>query len=915
MNDASIVHDVSSGEPGVPDPLFGRTAEQDAIASMLAGARSGSGGALLIHGEAGLGVTALLSGTAITIGFTVLTTGGRRREADLPFAAMHRLLRPIAAVGGATTPVRRLARAAGRGDRAARLDLSIAVLELLCTTASGQPVLCCVDDAQWMDPVSQDVLAFVATRITDEPVALLAGTHGPDLVPDLPCLRLGPLDADASRALLAHRLPDDLAGDVAGTLVALCAGNPRALVEVAGSLTPQQRRGDAPPPASLPADSALRRAYRGRLDELPERSRWLLLLASADPSLDADELVRAAARAGTDLGALEPAERAGLVRVSDGAVVFPEPLVRMVVYDEASLHRRAAAHAILADLFDPCVQPLRHHLHAAATGTGPTADRGDALERAAHGADHEAASRALERAAEISPDPDVAAARVVAAARHAWLGGQPHRARILLHRLGSPSVPRVRAQADLLLGEIELRSGAAAHAGQALLAAAGDLDHDRHLRVNAMMQAGEAMCLSGEYGTFADVARRALRLRRPPEPPATQLMFDQFTGLTAMFTGDYAAGVPALRRVLSAAHRLDDPSALIRASMAAIVLGDDLQAYRLAMRAADAARRTGDQVAVPRALELASAAECALGRYQAAWATSAQALPLARATGQDGVCSTLLGLQAVLAATVGDRGACLARIDEARSHTNSHGVSRSEALVEWAMGVLELVEGRPAEAVARLAGLMSLETGHGQLVIRVAATPHLVEAAVRAGDRPGARRALMPFDVWAQNTGNPAWLALDARCHALVTDDESESEKHFAEALRHHLAAEADFERARTELLYGQELRRVRRPGAAREHLRTAVEILERFRAFPLVRQARAELRAAGELVGRDRPVVTDVLTAQQLRIARLAADGATNREVAAALFLSIRTVDYHMRNIFTRLGIRSRVDLAKRLT
>jgi len=211
--------------------------------------------------------------------------------------------------------------------------------------------------------------------------------------------------------------------------------------------------------------------------------------------------------------------------------------------------------------------------------------------------------------------------------------------------------------------------------------------------------------------------------------------------------------------------------------------------------------------------------------------------------------------------------------------------------------------------------LMSLETGHGQLVIRVAATPHLVEALVRTGDRDGARRALVPFDTWAQNTGNPAWLALDARCHALVTDDESEAEKHFTEALRHHQSAEADFERARTELLYGQELRRVRRSGAAREHLRTAVEIFERFSAVSLVRQASAELRAAGEQVSRGPTLATDELTAQQMRIARLAADGATNREVAAALFLSTRTVDYHMRNIFLRLGIRSRVDLAKRLT
>ena len=380
-----------------------------------------------------------------------------------------------------------------------------------------------------------------------------------------------------------------------------------------------------------------------------------------------------------------------------------------------------------------------------------------------------------------------AANRLVAAARHAWDGGEPHRARILLRRLPAGGVaPAVRAQVQLLLGEIELRAGASSHAAPALLAVAGDLDHDRDLRVRAMMQAGEAMCLSGDYGHFADVARRALGLRRVDEPLGTQLMFDQLAGLTAMYRGDYAQGGPALRRVLAGASQLDEPAALIRASMAAIVLGDDRQAYRLAVRAVGAARGTGDLAAVPQALEIAAAAECALGRYDEARDTLEQALPLARETGQYRLCGTLLGLQAVLAATVGDRDECLARVAEAREHASDHSVSRAGALVTWAQGVLDLVEGRPADAVARLGTLMSAETGQGQLVIATAAAPHLVEAAVRAGDRPGARRAQALFDVWAVHTDNPAWLALAARCRALVADDESDVHRHFTEALRHH---------------------------------------------------------------------------------------------------------------------------------
>jgi DNA-binding CsgD family transcriptional regulator len=908
MNDASIVPEV---------PLRGRAAAELAVTDLLDQARAGRGGARLIYGAAGLGVSALLDVAAARAdGFTVLRTGGRPRECELDFAGLHRLIRPIAAVTARLPPAAgaRLGRALTEGDvQQERLGLRIAVLELLCAAAADRPVLCSVDDAQWLDELSVDVLAFVATRIAHEPVALLVGARDPDRLPDLPSLRLAPLDIEESVQLLADCTPGGLAGDVAGVLAATAAGNPGALVDLASSLTPHQRHGASPPPRSLPSGSTLRRSYRRRLDRLEGDTRRLVLLAAADADLDAADLVRAATSAGIDLAALEPAEQDGLIRVRGDAVVFPEPLLRTVAYEEASLDQRRAAHALLATLLDPARHPLRHYLHRAATGTGPDPVLADALERAAAGAERGVASRALERAAQMSPDPSCAAARMVAAARHAWQGGEPHRARNLLRRLRSAHPPQhVKAQADLLLGEIELRAGATAHAGQALLAAAGDLDHDRHLRLKAMMQAGEAMCLSGEYGHFAAVARRALDLRRSDEPLATQLMFDQFAGLTAMFQGDYAKGIPALRRVLALAHALDDPAALIRASMAAIVLGDDLQAYRLAVRAAAAARTTGDLAAVPQALELAAAAECALGRYAEAQSTLTEALPLARATGQDGVCSTLLGLQAVLAATVGDRAACLARIEEARACITTHGVSRSGALLEWALGVLELVEGRPADAVARIDGLMSLETGHGQLVIRVAATPHLVEASVRSGDRAAARRSLEVFDVWARSTGNPAWLALAARCHALVSEDESNAERHFTEALTHHLAAEADFERAKTELLYGQELRRVRRPGAAREHLRTAVELFERFRAAPLIQQAKAELRAAGEQVAHGPVRATHVLTAQQMQIARLAADGATNREVAAALFLSTRTVDHHMRNIFARLGIRSRVDLAK---
>jgi DNA-binding CsgD family transcriptional regulator len=573
---------------------------------------------------------------------------------------------------------------------------------------------------------------------------------------------------------------------------------------------------------------------------------------------------------------------------------------------------------LLAKTIDPSGHRLRHVLHEAAVADGPDHELAEELRRAASapGSSRAAASRALERAAELATEPIAVATYLVGSARYAWEGGEPHRARLLLRRVRPTSVPHyVSAQSELLLGEIELRAGATTHARQTLLAAAGELGQDRKLAVGAMMRAGEALLMSGDYPRYTDVARNALKLRRADEPIDTELLFEQFAGTAAMFEGNYDEADEPLRKVLALAHALDDAVALTRASMSAILLGDDVQAYRLAIRAATVARATGDVSIVPQALELAGAAEFALGRYDASATTLLEALPLARASGQESQAANIVATLAVLAALVGDRGTCLLRIREAREHTTTHGVDRSEALIEWALGVLDLVAGRPAEALTRLQGLMSMTTGHGQLVIQVAATSHLIEAAVRAGDRATAVGALALFNPWAINTGNPVWLALAARCRALIATDEAEADREFREALQFHAMADSDFERARTELIFGQELRRGRRPSAAREHLRNALEVFRRYRAEPWIDQASAELRAAGDQVEQREVDIDQVLTPQQLQIARLAAAGATNREVAAQMFLSTRTVDHHMRNIFARLGIRSRIDLARLMT
>jgi DNA-binding CsgD family transcriptional regulator len=571
---------------------------------------------------------------------------------------------------------------------------------------------------------------------------------------------------------------------------------------------------------------------------------------------------------------------------------------------------RRAVHLLLARTLDPYAAPLRRLRHLAAATAGPDAALARALARAAAvDACPASASLALERAAELACSPGAAADYLVRAARHAWLDGQPHRARLLLRQVGRrPVAGPVRARSALVSGEIDLRSGATTSARNALLAAAHGLGrHDRHLAVGALLLAGEALCASGQHARFADVAAQALALRRDGDPAAVELMFAHFTGLAAMFRGEQHRAAEPLRRVLRLAPRVGDPVGLVRASTAAILLGDDALAQRLATQAAGLARATGQAALVPQALENRAYACFARGRYADATEAALEGLWLARATGQDGLAANLLGSLAVLAAIVGDRPSCLVRVREIAAG----GGDQAGALAAWSLALLDLVEGRAEAAQARLRSIVDGPlAGRGHLVIAVPATVHLIEAAARCGAPAGTAAALGAFDGWATSTGNRDWLALSARCHALLAPGAGEAEERYREALEHHHAGEDDFARAHTELLFGQDLRRRRRPAAAREHLRSALETFERFDARPWREQAAVELRAAGDQV-RPRAAAAG-LTPQQEQIAHLVADGATNREVAAQMFLSPRTVDHHLRNIFARLGVRSRTELAR---
>jgi DNA-binding CsgD family transcriptional regulator len=506
----------------------------------------------------------------------------------------------------------------------------------------------------------------------------------------------------------------------------------------------------------------------------------------------------------------------------------------------------------------------------------------------------------------------MAAQYLVAAARHAWECGEPHRARALLRQVRPDDVPaQVNAEWALLQGEIELRVGATTHALHTLLRAADELTADPKHTVSALTRAGEAVPRSGDYADFSGLARRALALRRSDESLNTNLLFEQLVGLKALFKGNLGEAYAPLRRVIELAAQLNDAPSQMQAALASLLLGDMEETIRLAVRSAALARATGEATAVPQALELAGTAEFALGRYEAAAATLIEALPLARATGQTGLASSLTAGLGLNAAVFGDRTTCLARIREARTYATSHQAVGPEAVIAYALGMLDLVP-RPADAFNRLRALQA-ETGRGQLVIAVAATANVVETAIRAGDRDAGVEAFAAFEPWARWTGQPNWLALIERCQALLAENEGVAETHFKAALRHRAGAaepERDFELARTELLFGQALRRWRRPRDARDHLRAAVAGFQQFNAAVWTDLAESELRATGDPTRTDQACWDD-LTPQQLQIAQLVAKGATNREVADQLSISVRTVDHHMRSIFVRLKIRSRVELA----
>ena len=901
--------------------LVGRQVETEVLDGLLADSRDGQSATLVLRGEAGIGKSALLAYVAeCADGMEVLRATGIQSETELAFAGLHQLLRPL------LDRIHRLPEPQAAALRAAfalsgettddRFRVALGVLGLLCDVAEERPLLCLIDDAQWLDDSSTDALLFVARRLHAEGIVLLfAAREGDERrfeARDIAMLTLPTLDPDAAGALISG-VCAGIAPAVRTRLVEQAAGNALALVELPTALSGTQLSGAEPLPETLPLTRDIEALFLERVRRLPSATQQQLLLVAADEAGSLAPVLRAAEVAGIGAEALGPAEEVGLVCVAGTHVELRHPLVRSAIYHGASSSERRAAHLALAEALSGEFESDRRAWHRAAAATGPDADVAGELERSADRTrlrgGYAVAATTFERAAELSVDTESKARRLVAAVSASWHAGQPARASALSDRATRlVGDPRLRLELDHVRGEIEHRCGALPTAGTILIAgveAAGYVDSRKALEM--LFDAASSGMQSGDYALVVEAGQRAAGLPRHDDE-RERFLADLLVGVGSLWLGTTASEVPLVLDVIARAQALDEPRMLTGAAMGASTVGDERSEAALLARALALARASGAVDSVTLAL-LATAVAGILGGRFAVATEAAEGLSLAREARLTGVASLQLAILTWFAAARGDDDECRTSAAEVAESASATGNALAHSIAEWGLALLDLSRGRPDESIARLLALGAAPSGHPLIVLM--SSPDLVEACVRAGRDEHVRAAYGALEAFTQPDG-PAWArALAARCRALLLHDASADDE-FDAALRLHGEANRPFDHARTELLYGEYLRRSHRRRDARAHLRPALETFERLRAEPWAERARGELRASGETARkRDASTLAD-LTQQELQVARLASEGGSNKEIGAQLFLSPRTVEYHLGKVFTKLGIASRSDLIR---
>lgn len=893
--------------------LYGRDAELKAVGELLDNAAgAGSGGALVLTGDPGIGKTSLLGAAeqaGTERGMRVLRVTAVESEAELPYATLHLLLGAhLGLLGRLPAPQRAALEVAfglADGPAADRLLTGLGALTLLAELAAERPVLCLIDDAHWVDRASADALLIGMRRLQADPVAMICAVRGGEQPPDapdrtgIPLVEVAPLAPSVAAALL-----NDQAGHLPAAdryrVLAHAHGNPLALTELA-RMAPEED-GDL-----LPLTSRLQLAFHGRVSKLPARTQTVLLVAALAEDGDLATVLAAAAGLGTDAEDLQPALAAGLLTAGESRLEYRHPLVRAAVRQRAPVAHRIAAHRALAAALAGRGQDAeqRRVWHLALATSGPDDELAAALQRTAARArsrgGYAAAASAYERAARLSTSPADVAERLAAAAWAALEAGQLTRAeKLAAQAADEPRVARVEATVQFLRG--------AYPAAHRLLLLAADREADPAQAARLLTQDSHVAWYLGD-AELDEVAGRLAALRFPDGDPLAPLTGYLLPVLGAA-AGRYSQPPVPVRPAVARARELGAqvPRDLIQVCGGTLVLGDDDATHELSAELVAIARAQGAAGQLPVLLFFLAEAELFTGRLPEAVADATESLRIAADTGQRQWAGQMNAFLSYVAAIEGDAGRCRDLAGEALRSPGAGSAVAIGTWATWAAGLLDLGEGRAADALPRLHALV---TGpHKFHVAGTRAVPDLVEAAVRAGVPEQAATPLARFEAWAGYTGQPWAHALALRCRALLSADEDAAAGYPA-ALAAHEAQDRPFERARTLLLYGEWLRRARRRSEARPRLADALGLFARLGAAPWARRAKAELDAAGATAPRaQEPGWPAALTPQELQVVRLAASGLSNRDIAAQLFLSPRTVGYHLYKAYPKLGITSRAEL-----
>jgi DNA-binding CsgD family transcriptional regulator len=902
---------------GAAEELHGRRSEREVLRRLLDGVRGGQSRVLVICGEAGVGKTALLeSAIASESGFRVVRTVGVQSEMELAFAALQQLCAPsLDRLDRLPAPQRdALGVAFGltAGSPPDRFLVGLAVLSLLAEAAREQPLLCVVDDAQWLDRASAQALVFVARRLLAESVALVFAIRGSgDELKGLPRLVVEGLHGGDARALLGSAVRVPLDERVRERIVAETRGNPLALLELPRGLTAAELAGgfgllDVPGLRGRIEDS-----FRARLARLPADTQRLLLVAAAEPLGDPVLVWHAAGRLG--IGVEAAADTDGLLAIGTH-VTFRHPLVRSAVYRSASSEERQAVHRALADATDPEVDPDRRAWHRAQATPGLDEEVASELERSAGRAQARgglaAAAAFLERATALTLEPARRARRALAAAQAKHHAGALDEALGLVGIAESGPLDELeRAQVDVLRARISFASSRGRDAPPLLLKAAKrleplDVRRARETYLDALFAAVVVHRLASGGGGLLDVAD-AVHAARPPShaPRAPDLLLD---GWVLLITKGYQAGTPTLKRALTA-FRSESISQdeeirwLWLACHTAYELWDDQTWLAFSERLVELGRKAGALTELPIALDSLASAKLFAGDFATAASLVQEGKAITEATGSH---PTPYG-PVLLAACQGREPEASQLIEASTEGVVRRGEGMGLTVIQWASALLYNGLGRYEDALATA----QRASGHPHDPPRV--LPELIEAATRCAMPEPAAQALEVLSATTRASATDWGLGIEARSRALLSDGDV-ADALYREAIERLARTRVRVEVARAHLLYGEWLRRERRRQDAREQLRQAHALFSQFGMEAFAERARVELEATGEHARKRSVETRDDLTPQEAQISRLAAEGATNQEIAAQLFISPSTVDYHLRKAFRKLGVKSRHQLQR---